>query len=87
MQIKPRIVKQPADSVPYGTDIARHGPWVYVAYDENDRRIAVGATVREARELYRRAWSGSYGRPPTQLPSELEGRKDKPQKLSAKDTM
>lgn len=82
MQLKPTIRKQPADSVPYGTDIAQHGRWVYVAYD-GARRVCVGATAKEARKQYYRVRLGSaYGNPPTQLPLELEGRRDSPRRLS-----
>lgn len=78
MRLKPTIRKQPADSVPYGQDIARHGGCVYVAYD-GDRRIAVAATSKEARELYKRArMRGAYGNPPAELPSWVDGRRDKP---------
>src|SRR5690349_3382247 len=82
MQLKPTIRKQPADSVPYGMDISRDGRWVHVAYD-GDRRVAVAATAKEARERYHRARVGSaYGNPPTPLPSDLEGGTDRPHKLA-----
>jgi len=54
MNSYPQIRKQPADSVPFGPDIARRGNAVYVAYD-GERRVAVAATAGEARRLYRKA--------------------------------
>jgi hypothetical protein len=86
MQIKPTIRKVLASTVPYGDSICTRGKHVWAAYD-GDRLVCVGATSREARMLYRRAcMNGGYGRPPTPLPSELEGRRDKPQRLSDEDT-
>jgi hypothetical protein len=80
MQLKPTIRKQRADSVPFGDPIPQ-GPWVFVAYD-GELRVCVGATAKEARERYSRIRLGDvYGRPPAQLPSNLEGRRDKPQHL------
>lgn len=71
MQHTPTIRKQPADRVPYGSDISTHGGYVWCAYD-GERLVCMGATAKEARELYWRARTGAYGRSPVRLPSELE---------------
>ena len=88
MQIKPRIVKQPADSVPFGENICTRGHSVWCAYD-GDRLVCVGATSKEARERYQVARlhsQGVYGKAPAPLPGWLEGRRDRPRKLSDEDT-
>ena len=54
MQLTPTIRKVPADSVPYGPDIATHGNHVWAAYDD-DRLVCVAATAPEARRKYRKA--------------------------------
>jgi len=53
MQVKPTLLKRPANTVRYGEQIARHG-YVWCAYSD-DVLIAVAATVGEARRLYREA--------------------------------
>lgn len=79
MQRTVTIRKVPADSVPYGEDICTHGKRVWAVF-EDSKLVCVGATAKAAREAYKRRqpW---YGRPPVALPSELDGRRDKPHKL------
>lgn len=78
MQTYPTVRKVPADSVPYGDAIYTRGTHVWAAFD-GDRLVCVGATSKEVRERYRRVRMGSaYGRAPVVLPSELDGRRDKP---------
>jgi len=48
------IRKQPASSVPFGEDIARHGGSVWVAYLDG-QVVGVAATAGEARRMYRAA--------------------------------
>jgi len=82
MQLKPTIRKVLASTVPYGDSICTRGKHVWCAYD-GDILVCVGATAKEARMLYHRAsLAGGYGRAPTPLPSELDGRRDKPRRLS-----
>jgi hypothetical protein len=48
----PDVRKQPADSVPFGTDICTRGNSVWCAYD-GDVLIAVSPTSDEARRKWR----------------------------------
>lgn len=81
MQMKPTIRKVLASTVPYGDAICTRGKHVWAAYSDGVL-VCVGATSKQARMLYQRvSMHGAYGRPPTPLPSELDGRRDKPQHL------
>ena len=81
MQLYPTIRKQPASSVRYGESISTRGGYVWCAYD-GERLVAVAATAKEVHALYRRLRHGNYGRAALPLPSELDGRRDKPMSLS-----
>lgn len=61
MQSTPTIRKLPADSVPYGKDIAQRS-WVYGAFD-GENLVCVRATAPEARRAYGKLWWASL-KPP-----------------------
>ena len=71
--------KVPTTSVFYG-DAITHKDFVWAVLVDG-KVVAAGATKAEAREKYRRIHDGVYGRPPAPLPSELDGRRDKPRPL------
>lgn len=60
MQWKPKIVKEPAAHHRYGKDISRRGGYVYAAYSD-DTLVAIGATVKEARQKYHKARDTARG--------------------------
>jgi hypothetical protein len=81
MQLKPTIRKVLATSVPYGDAICTRGEHVWAAYSDGVL-VCVGATSKEARELYQRArLNGGYGRPPEPMPNWIGGRRDRPRPL------
>jgi hypothetical protein len=70
MQYEPtKIVKEPSSHHRYGKDVSRRGDYVYAAYSD-DKVIAIGATVKEARRKYREAYDAERGivRSPDGLP-------------------
>jgi len=61
VQFEPtKICKESAGLHRYGKDVSRRGGYVYAAYWE-DKVIAIGATVKEARRLYKEAYHVERG--------------------------
>jgi len=59
MRWTPKIVKEPAVNHRYGKDISRRADYVYAAYSPDGKLVAVAATAKEARRIYRdplRSW-------------------------------
>jgi hypothetical protein len=54
------IRKEPSADHRYGKDVSRRGGYVYAAYSD-DKVIAIGATVKEARMKYREAYDAERG--------------------------
>jgi hypothetical protein len=46
------VRKVPASTIPFGENASRNGQFVWCAYD-GDRLVAMAATAKEARALYR----------------------------------
>jgi len=61
MQYEPTTIrKEPAADHRYGKDVSRRGDFVYAAYSD-DKVIAIGATVKEARRKYQEAYRAERG--------------------------
>jgi len=61
MQHEPTTIrKEPASSHRYGKYVSRRGDYIYAAYSD-DKVIAIGATVKEARRKYREAYDAERG--------------------------
>jgi hypothetical protein len=58
-----RFEKVPASSVPYGTDIAKRGRWVWIAFKAG-KRVALAATRAECEDAVRRIGRPADGMPP-----------------------
>lgn len=57
--MRPRYVKVPASSVPFGEDVSRDKRWVWCCY-EGEKVVCMGATKQECKHRYQRVSAGQH---------------------------